>query len=222
MNKKIVWSVILGCVALAAVFLAWILVDFTAFKTKSPPDIKDGGFLSGEPCRAPCFLGIVPNQTKESQAVQLLKNNNLYENCFLFDHESESGLRGAVCSNGRVSVAYFRGTDIIGSIGFRPSQEITVEMIVEKYGEPNAVLVASDLPAEGEPSTTMSLVYDAIYAVVSLNEQEGTTFQLSPTTMIESIGYADPAFPSVEENEFSSSLSSSWHGYGEYSDVSSP
>jgi hypothetical protein len=222
-RKSIILLSISGCVVLSGLVLAFLFFNSSLLRNPFVPNIKDGGFLSGEPCSAPCFLGIIPNKTKETQAIQILKDNGFYKNCYIYNHESSSGLRGAVCSGGIVSVAYFRGTDIVGSIDFRPSQELTVEMVIEKYGEPNAVSVASIwFNWEKKPKTNMALIYDNINATVSLGDQEGDIFQIIPTTKVESIGYSDHRFPSIEEYEAWKSFLSSWQGYGEYRDVSNP
>jgi hypothetical protein len=220
-RKSTIWLSILGCIVLAGIVLAYVFFNKSILINTTTPDIKDGGFLSGEPCKAPCFLGIIPNKTKESQAIQILKNYRLYKKCHIFDYESESGLRGAVCSN--ASIAYFRGTDLVGGIGFRPTQQLTVEMVIEKYGEPDAVSVASIwFNWEKQPTTSMALVYDDLDATIRLGEQEGNIFQVTPVTIIESIGYSDHTFPSIEEYESGINYLSSWHGYGEYQDVSDP
>jgi len=197
------------------------LVFLIIQKNASMPDIKDCGFLSGDPCEAPCFFGIIPKNTKETQAVQILKDYGLYENCYIYDNESESGLRGAVCSN--VSIAYFRDTDLVGSIAFRPTQHLTVEMVIEKFGEPDAVsVVSARFNWEKQSKTSMALVYNKINATINLGEQEENIFQLKPSTLIKSIGYSYHTFPLLTEYDSEVMFLSFWHGYGEYQDVSNP
>src|SRR5690349_12886883 len=36
-------------------------------------DIGDGGFLSEKPCGPPCFMGIIPGQTKKDEVIQFLR-----------------------------------------------------------------------------------------------------------------------------------------------------
>ena len=185
------------------------------------PDLKDGGFLSGEPCGPPCFLGITPNVTTEEQAVQILKAKGLYRNCHIFNNEDESGLRGAACAD--VEIAYYRSSDLVGSISFSPSQPITVEMVIAKYGNPDAVSVSTIwFNWEKQPTTSMGLIYDRIHAVVGLGEQESSTFYLTPTTRISAVGYSDQTFPSVREYEAIAKYRSSWQGYGWYQEPQIP
>jgi hypothetical protein len=191
-----------------------------ALNTKnSQVSIGDGGFLTGEPCGPPCFLGIVPGVTKETDAIQILKEKGLYQNCNYVNNESESGLRGFDCSNFLVSMSFFRGTDIIGSIGFNSPQQLMVEMVIKKYGEPDSVLVFSNwFNWEPEPTTSMSLVYGNLKANIGLGEQKGNKFTILSTTPVEWVNYSDPTFPTIAENESWNKLLSAWHGYGEYVD----
>ncbi len=179
------------------------------------PDIGDGGFLSGEPCGPPCLLGITPNLTTEAEAVRLLKAKGLYNNCYIYNHEAETGLRGAACVP--VSLAYFRGSDVVGSIGFQPSQPITVEMVIAKYGDPDAVSVSSTwFNWENQPETSMALFYSRLGASLALGEQQGNTFFVGPSTRISGVSYSDNMFPSIREYEKISKSRSAWHGFGQY------
>ena len=176
------------------------------------PDIKDGGFLSGEPCGPPCFLSIVPGATRETQAIQILTATGLYQNCFVYNHEAESGLRGIICSH--VGIAFYRGADVVGSVGFDSSQSLTVGEVIAKYGKPDAITVGTMGTPEEQPNTVMALHYEGIHADVGLGQQEGVKFEITSTTPIESIGYSASGYPS--ENESANKLLLPWNGYGEY------
>jgi hypothetical protein len=202
------------------VFVIWFAISVLEDSSR---EIGDGGFLSGEPCGPPCFLGIIPNVTKENEAVRILEEKGLYKNCNFVNNESESGLRGFTCSRHLVSVTFFPETNIVGGIGFDPSQEITIDMVIAKYGEPEAVMVSSIwFTWEKQPETSMALIYNDINASVSLGTQNGNAFKLEPSTLIASIGYSKPGFPSVEEDETGKKYLSPWHGYGEYEDLINP
>ena len=211
-------SLLLGVLVTVAVWFAVTKI----FDLKDPADeIGDGGFLSGEPCGPPCFLGIIPDVTKESDAVKILQDNGLYQDCSFVNNEPESGLRGFHCSSALVSITFFRGTDLVGGVGFYPVQRLTVEMVIEKYGEPDAVSVRSIwFNWEAQPETSMTLFYNDINATLSLGTQGGNVFNLEPSTPIISVGYSKPGFPSADEDEAFRKYLSLWQGYGEYQDVS--
>jgi hypothetical protein len=213
-----------GSIALGAIALLLTLKNGATSKNlPSAPDIRDGGFLSGEPCGPPCFLGIIPGVTREEQAARQLSQMGLYEKCYATNNESEGGLRGTLCY--KAAITYFRGTDIVGAIGFRPPQHLTVEMTITEYGEPDAVSVASNwFSWEKQPTTSMALIYQdaGTSVIVDLGQQEGATFEIAPPTLIDWIDYSDNTFPSSSEYESSAKYLSPWHGYGTYRDVSTP
>ncbi len=208
-TTRIIRLLIFGGFIFAA--LLWV---FARTHVPVEPDIKDGGFLSGEPCGPPCFLSIVPGVTRETQAVKILAEKGLYQNCFSYNNEAESGLRGISCSF--VGIAYYRGTDVIGSVSFNPSRNLTVEDVVTKYGNPDAVVVGTMGTPEEQPHTMMALHYESMHANIGLGEQEGLKFNIASTTPIETIGYSDSGWPSPSEYESANKLSSPWSGYGEY------
>jgi len=208
------------CLGTLGISIVLFITAKTYSLKASQVKIGDGGFLTGEPCGPPCFLGIIPGVTKETEAIQILKEKGLYKNCDYVNNESESGLRGFGCSNFLVNVSFFRGTDVVGSIGFTSARQVTIDMIIKKYGEPDSVLVSSNwFNWEPEPTTSMSLVYDDIKANIGLGEQQGSKFTITSTTIIKWVDYSDPTFPSITENESWKKFLSSWHGYGEYVDA---
>jgi len=220
-KKLIIWlSIISG------LFVTGLIL-FDINKNSSLKDfsdqVGDGGFLSGEPCGPPCFLGIIPNVTKETEAVRILKEKGLYKNCTFVNNESESGLRGFDCSNYHVGITFFRGTDVVGIAGFDPPLRLTLDQVFAKHGEPNAVIVSSIwFTWEKQPETSMSLFYKDINTTISLGTQNGNVFNLTPATPIISISYVALGFPTPAEYEAENKYLSSWHGYGEYHDLANP
>jgi hypothetical protein len=225
-NKKwIGWLfVFLGLlvIVIAIAIFAMMKPSLENFSKDTSNEIGEGGFLSGEPCGPPCFLGIVPNVTKEVEVVQILQQKGLYKNCSFVNNETESGVRGFNCSNG-VGVTFFRGIDIVGIVGFDPPPQLTPELVIAKYGEPDAVMVSSIwFTWEKQPETSMALIYKDINATLSMGTQEGNVFNLTATMPIRSISYVAPGFPTPAEDQAGNNYLSSWHGYGEYNDPTNP
>jgi len=109
--------------------------------------VRDGGFLSGEPCGPPCFWGIVPGETTEAEAIQILKAvlGGVFEKCTVYNYEP----RGIGCFRPNLGIEFRKGTDIVDGVGFRPSDRITLEDVIAKHGEPDALYATAD----GIPST---------------------------------------------------------------------
>jgi hypothetical protein len=186
-------------------------VESSAIEVENnPPDIADGGFLSGEPCAPPCFWGIVPGNTTEAEAKQILQTKGLSQGCKAYDNEARSGTRGINCQF-IMNISFQLGTDIVYAVGFRPSQKITVEDVITKYGKPDSVSVLpSGIPED--PHTVMLLYYNRMNTRLNLPDQTGITFLVKPSTEVENIAYFD-----VDRYEkFLRHSFQKWEDYGEY------
>jgi hypothetical protein len=173
------------------------------------PNIQDGGLVSGEPCGPPCFWGIVPGETTEGEALEIVPNALNRQNCRVYNNEAGSGLRGISCDN-QIGLNFVRGTDVVGGIAFSPSDSLTVGDFVAMHGDPDAALVTA-LGLPENPHTTMQLYFDGIWTTIGLDEQEGFAYMVSASTLIMSVGYAEPDFYAVSHR-----YTVSWTGYGEY------
>ena len=172
-------------------------------------DIGDGGFLSNEPCGPPCFFEIVPGVTTKDQAISILQGLEIYAGCHEYDNRQQGGVRGIACQN--ISLGLQDDFAIVESVGFTPTQKITVEEATAMYGEPSAILVTDVSYTGNEFVTTMILYYDSINMELVLAEQNSGTFDLMPTTLIVNIGYSDQ-----KAYDLSRRYSQVWKGYGTY------
>ncbi len=160
--------------------------------------IGDGGLLSSSrSCAPPCFLGISPGVTKESQAWDILRSQGIDQSCKNWDNTSESGTRGIQCefsgggpkgSLGVISLGLDTKSDMIRFVGFTPSEVITIQDIIKKYGSPNWIAVWD----EGTPehiAVDITIFYDNISTRLDLPQQDGSTYNLQPDAVIYSVSY---------------------------------
>lgn len=168
--------------------------------------VGDGGFLSEEPCGPPCFWGIVPGETTEAEVIEILREKGVFDTCETFDREARGGERGMECGS-RVFISFQQGGDVIQGLGFSPTSTITVQDVVEKYGEPQSVEVG----ALGVHVLDYQLIlaYPKILTLVRLSLQQEYPYVLEPVTPVKDIVY-------YLEFGGDFSLKSVWHGYGEY------
>jgi hypothetical protein len=192
----------------AGFLLLFLLQTGCATFQGSLPDIKDGGFLSEQPCGPPCFYNIRPGITREAEVAKIFATNSPLQRCEPFNNESISGNRGLACY-GIVNVSFGRGTDVVESIGFQPSQPITMRQIIAKYGRPDRVFVSNSSPS-GRIVTGMGFYYEKIQAGIGMGEQPGRSFYLWPDTKISGIGYGDNSLPSPVARDYE------YKGYGQY------
>ena len=107
----------------------------------------------------------------------------------------------------RVFISFEQGGDVVQGLGFNPTSTITVQDVVEKYGEPESVEVG----ALGVHVLDYQLIlaYPKMLTLVRLSLQQEYPYVLEPVTPVKNIVYY------LEfGGEFS--LKGIWHGYAEY------
>ena len=103
----------------------------------------DRSLLSGVPCQAPCWQGIVPGETTSSEAMEILRSLPFVR----ADSLQEAGSKewGGVTWEGRVSnrpgipTGISWQIDIVQEIGLGLAYELTIEEVIEVYGTPQAI-----------------------------------------------------------------------------------
>ena len=170
--------------------------------------IGDGGLFSGSPCGPPCFLGILPGVTSYDEVVSILSDNQDLNYCKEYDNTRDGGARGFLCADSYV-IGFDRARSVVTHLGFTPTVEITLQEVVEAYGEPSRISVST-----GGYAKTVSkarLFYPQYTMSLMLEEQEGDTYFIQPNSKVNTIGYEG-------ESSFLTSVewTQEWSGYGEY------
>ena len=155
------------------------------YSTEVPLPIGDGGFLSEEPCGLPCFLGIIPDETSYEEAVQILKDYQYYDN---FCQESDIGGSWLISCGDKYHSSFTLEVDnnkvYVIEIGFAPQTEITMQEVVDRYGEPSYVNVG----VQGYEDTRKSMVRiyfpDLQLGLWPEEYQAGGSYTIQPTTII--------------------------------------
>ncbi len=188
-----------------------ILILFTSCKVHSRiPErtvkIGDGGFLSETPCGPPCFWGITPGETTETEVMAILQDRGVIESCESFDKTTEGGFRGIKCGL-QMFIMFERESHLVYMVGFSPAR-ITVRDVIEKYGEPAGVEVGAVGIHNYDAQLIMS--YPDMFALVRLPIQDDYPYSLEPSTPVEDILYSlvyGPEHPVLQDE---------WRGYGKY------
>ena len=187
--------------------------SINAIDTKAP-QIGDGGFLSGRSCGPPCFFGVIPGVTTKNDAITLLQSRGLYEDCAEIDTTKKGGGHIVFCNHWVVSIG--NNGDLVSGISFVPSEDITVAQVIAKYGQPTVVSMLAVADSSNRGSTAyMDFYYDQINTDIGLiAEKNSTTYEINPTSLIETIGYYDQ-----EEYQSRRQIIQSWKGYGIYQET---
>ena len=175
--------------------------------------INDGGFLSEEPCGAPCFFGITLNKTSEVEAIQILSTFYNLDICNYMHKSTEGGIRLITCPAATTVIDKYvyinlNATNIVDEIHFTPEGEITINDVIDVHGDPSWVSVVTETDEGTTPMIIYMLVtYESLDTELILPSQEAETYSLVPTTPIQQIIY---------NNVSNTMFAQSWNGFGEY------
>jgi len=188
-------------------FIILCLLSACSSGNKSQVIIGDGGLLSGKPCFAPCFWNISPGITTEKKALQILSQKFNITDCDSWDMDESGRDKGIRCVN---VVGMTFKDNIVDVVSFRPSDEVTLGEVIDIYGAPDGIFVAS-LGISGQPPIAMMLYFDTVNMVIHLPEQDSRIYSLQSDTLVESVVYmSKPQYLSTKN------LRQEWTGYGGY------
>ena len=176
-------------------------------------NIGDGGFLSEKPCGPPCFMGIIPGESSETDVISVLKDLNIFSGCEAFINQSDDSEKGYIC-RGLVIVRMDRSSNLVTSIGYQPDDTIHVKEAITKFGPPNYLMVVNSSPTE-IVKIGMILYYDRPPMAIVLPNQGGVSYDLLPDITIENIGYSSKSDYDQLIQSFSKFFLT-WKGYSEY------
>jgi hypothetical protein len=143
--------------------------------------VKDGGLLSKKPCGPPCFYGIVPGITTDTDAANTMeKTSDIFSSCKAFDFTRTGGNRGANCTYANVGYK----NSAVDMVSFAPSSKVSVQQVIDLYGPPDSVSVRIVSLPDSPDRTSMALYFDAIQTMIGLGEQEGARFTVQPSTEV--------------------------------------
>jgi hypothetical protein len=176
-------------------------------------NIGDGGVISGVPCSSPCVFGIRAGETQFDQVLPTLEKNGItISNCltepniswFLFN-----------CGVGRLNVQVDTHTNIVNGVWLLPNDSISLGEIIEKYGDPNFLLLSPEIGPEG-PATQMFIYWDSIRMGVVLPKVDGKIYIVKNTTVVEGIGFSDETTYQGSHAIEVGTPYPPWNGYGAY------
>lgn len=152
-----------------------------------------------------------PDVTTEKQLYQIIESRGMQESCKTFNNEKESGVRGISCLN-KVVIAFGYQTDIVFNIVFQPSEMIHVQEVIEKFGSPDHVVVASNgRTGKYEEIASLLIFYDKFHMVLNLVQKIGIEYSVDADTPVDSVAYVNSESYYEGEDQFIP-----WDGYGRY------
>jgi len=187
---------------------------FSTTPTKgSELNIGDGGFLSENPCGPPCFWGITPGITTDTEALNLLELKGFNTNECDYSQRQNPDQREIGC--GAVGTGYTLGITVdpfglVTTIGFNPEISFSLMDVISKYGNPDAIYVVNQNVTAMPVDMGIRLFYDHLQAVLDLPDQEGSAV-ITAELEILNISYRNEQV--YDESRI---YTQPWHGYGNY------
>ena len=181
------------------------------YSTEVPLPIGDGGLLTKEPCGPPCFLGVVPDVTTYTEAIQILTDYQYLDSCEERDNTEEGGVQWIGCST-TFDFDFDQDKSHVIFVGFDPQQEITVQDVIDEFGEPtylNLIVMGYEKPTQ---ETSIRMYYSDLRMAIWLEDQTGVSYKLEPTTKIDDVRY----YGAENQNSIYWPLRQDWQGYIEY------
>ena len=183
--------------------------------TPTPGEITlsdDAGVLSGVPCQAPCFYGIIAGQTRSVDVLNILNQNGVV-NCIEYDTYLN-------CAGAGI---YFN-EQFVSTIGFQPQTPIPLKKLLDRFGPPDHIAVIDRTFMADVPVIDVYFYYDDKHMVFASGQHQGTTVKLNEDVLIYCWNYFDASSYQADLSIWQASGDSAfpsrvfdWEGYGNYS-----
>jgi len=196
---------------LIIVFSTLVLASCNLFKSNNS-EIWDSSLMAANPCSAPCFYGIEPGTTTLSEAEDLLQAAGYCLDPSYIRSSSPTEPESLFCENW-IFVGSDSGKVITRRVSITAPPQLTVEMVIDQLGDPDAVMVDAYGKGEGQGSY-MALYYKNGFTRMMLFEQEGANYRLAKDTLVDRITYYEEGF--FMEHFEDKKDKSPWSGYGIY------
>lgn len=193
----------------------WLVLLALIFLTACLPPVnknKDGGFLTEKPCGPPCFHGITPQISTQDEVLKLIdKPENIFYGCKYFDLTSSGGVKGLTCNY--INIRFSNG--FVEKISFRPSDKITAQEVIAKYGFPDSVQVFTNKPEHSDLEVKLDFCYDKLPTRIVFETLYSEKYFLKPNSIVAMVSYDSKDIYNyicdVNAKNFYQ-----WNGYGEY------
>ena len=177
-------------VPLAAFVLVLMATVQSCAVTQEP--IVAQGLLTGEPCGAPCWQGLVPGSSTEDEVTRFLSGSEYVAAPYAVDPGPREGLtvlrwdrRGASGEENAFDIQ----DGVLSLMTMYVDSDVTLEQVVGRYGTPDQF--AAGLKMSGRMYTLVSLFYREPGMILELHLYEDVP-ELKPGTKVVRVWYFEP------------------------------
>lgn len=188
------------------------------------------GLLTGEPCGAPCWQGLVPGSSTEDDVRQFLRSGEYAVGPYAVHpgtHDDVLVMRWDRRGLGGQKNMFHTQDGVLSLMSMYTDSEVTLEQVVRRYGAPDKY--AAGLKMSGRIHTLVSLFYREVGMILDLYLYDEVP-QLKPETQVARVWYFEPA--TLEEaiatqqgkkgqalEDFELQWLEYWHDWGGYGTV---
>lgn len=176
--------------------------------------LNDTSLLSGEPCAAPCWNGIVPGETSYRDAKILIEDDERFGNIEESEPQEDSSVRGFVFSPSEAQQCcqvMSSDGEVVDSMMLLLAPKMTLDPALEQYGEPEYLFGGES----SEDQAYMALIWTDVPMVVYAFVAGAAEGELSAASEIFILMYmAEPEMQSLT-NCLRLYV---WEGYQSYAD----
>ena len=165
--------------------------------------ISKHGLTAGDASSPPYFLGIDPGTTTEQELLGILREQGIANQC-------KDGGSGMSCAD-LLFISLDLASHTVDGVGYQPFSPMTLEEVIEKYGDPTVVQVVQDGIPEVVRSVAL-LFFDEIRTRLTLPSTEGGAYSITPSARIENVVHLSGA---VYQN-MTDAYVVPWNEYGDY------
>lgn len=206
-------------------FLAWLAASCAwaggAHATSTPPptvgtqiSVGDGGLIGPSECERPCLWGLLPGTSTEDDLNDALAEWGYLDSCTPIA-ETPSWGRALACGPD-LGFSFDSGGSTIATISFVPDAPIELSAIVAALGGPSEVIVLL-VGTPDHPLVAARLLFGESATIIWLAQEDGIEYPINPDTVAQNVIYASQsAFEEIRGSL--RAHSSSWAGFGVYSD----
>lgn len=192
----------------------FLLVAVVVAACQPPPVLRDDGFLqdtsllTGDPCEAPCWQGIIPGETSWRDAITMIEDNPEYTDFeTVQDDQSEAELINFNDGDGPQCCRIITDDgETVSAILTLLAPQMQLGDVIDKFGEP-AYVTGGDVSPD---QTLLSVLFPDVPLVVYVFGAGTENGELTPASEIIDAIYMDDA--GMEELVTATNLYN-WEGY---------
>jgi hypothetical protein len=187
-----------------------VIITVGCSQIHTPAENNNVDLLSDKTCDKPCVLGLTPGLTTQSEAWAIVNNNTLLSDCEGHDLRAQGGVQWIDCNSKSFNIVFSDNTVNWISIAL---SSLSVNQLIQIYGPPDALSIFISSRPDKPYRSQATLVYNKIQVQVTMVEESGNKYEVTPSTQVEAITFNSEK----EQASVAATVLGSWKGYGIYS-----